>query len=181
MNVKKNEAGTLLPMTVTEGVTVRVIPSERHEYLMTTREVAAGYGVTEYAIRKNKRSLGDELKEGKHFISAVTIGNGKPDNLPSNAVLWTKRGIIRLGFAMRSERARLFRDWAEELVIRLDEQRDLFGGTASPVKALPAKRRINRLTPDRLIDILSDVCLIENGELRERIATKLKGGFDYGN
>ena len=181
MQTLKNAAGTLLPMTVTEGITVHVLPSEQHEYLMTTREVANGYGVTEYAIRKNKMSLSDELKDGRHFVSAVTIGNGKPGNLPSNAILWTKRGIIRLGFAMRSERARLFRDWAEELVIRMDEPRDLFERPVAPAKALPAKRRINRLTPERLIDILSDVCLIEDRQLRERIATKLKGGYDYGN
>lgn len=169
----KNVAGTLLPMTVTEGVTVQLIPSSEHEFLMTTREVAAGYGVTEYAIRKNKMSLGNELQEGKHFISAVTIGNGRPDNLPVNALLWTKRGIIRLGFTMRSERARLFRDWAEDLVLSVAER------PAAPVPA-SRPRRINRLTPDRIIDLLSDVCQIEDKALRERIATKLKGGFEYG-
>ncbi len=162
-------------MTVTEGVTVRVLPDRRHEFLMTTREVAAGYGVTEYAIRKNKMSLGDELREGKHFISAVTIGNGRPDSLPVNALLWTKRGIIRLGFAMRSERARLFRDWVEDLVLAVAE------GAAAPgaVPARPA-RRINRLTPERVIDLLSDVCRIEDKELRERIVNKITGGLDYG-
>ena len=71
---KKNEAGNLLPMTVTEGVTVNVLPNHVHEYLMTTKEVAKGYGVTEYAIRKNKLSLSNELVEGKHFEIAVTIG-----------------------------------------------------------------------------------------------------------
>ena len=175
MTTNKNAADTLLSMTVTEGVTVRVLPDRRHEFLMTTREVATGYGVTEYAIRKNKMSLGDELREGKHFISAVTIGNGRPDSLPVNALLWTKRGIIRLGFAMRSERARLFRDWAEDLVLAVAE------GAAAPA-AVPARpaRRINRLTPERVIDLLSDVCRIEDKELRERIVNKITGGLDYG-
>ena len=53
---KKNEAGILLPMTVTE-VTVSVLPNHVHEYLMTTKEVAKGYGVTEYAIRKKALSF----------------------------------------------------------------------------------------------------------------------------
>ena len=179
MTHKKNEAGNLLPMTVTEGVTVRVLPDERHEYLMTTREVANGYGVTEYAVRQHKLQHSEELQEGKHFVLAVSISNGT-NGIPHNAILWTKRGVVRLGFFIKSERARLFRDWAEELVIRLDEQRDLFGGVTAPAKALPVKRRINRLTPGRVADILADVCLIKDDELRERIAMKIKGGVDYG-
>lgn len=171
----RNQKSEVMNLEVTEGLTVTVYPNPDHEFLMTTREVAAGYGVTEYAIRKNKMSLGDELREGKHFISAVTIGNGRPDSLPVNALLWTKRGIIRLGFAMRSERARLFRDWAEDLVLAVAE------GVAAPaaVPAHPA-RRINRLTPERVIDLLSDVCRIEDKELRERIVNKITGGLDYG-
>lgn len=180
MQNQKNEAGTLLPMTVTEGVTVNVLPYEQYEYLMTTKEVANGYGVSEYAIRKNKLSLGSELTEGKHFITAVTIGNGEMHtalNLPHNAVLWTKRGIVRLGFAMRSERARLFRDWAEELIIRVDEQRDLFNQPVSTAKRLaPRKTNANRLTPARMVDILADVCLIEDKALRVRLTEKLMGG-----
>ena len=47
----KEKAGSLLPMTVTEGVTVNVLPSEQYEYLMTTKEVANGYGISEYTLR----------------------------------------------------------------------------------------------------------------------------------
>ena len=70
-------------------------------------------------IRHNKMSLGNELIEGKHYVVAVSIPNSElPAQLrcAKNAILWTKRGIVRLGFAMRSERAKLFRDWAEELI-----------------------------------------------------------------
>ncbi|HHU96821.1 MAG: hypothetical protein QM237_10965 [Bacteroidota bacterium] len=170
---KKNEAGILLPMTVTEGVTVNVLPNHVHEYLMTTKEVAKGYGVTEYAIRKNKLSLSNELVEGKHFEIAVTIGNGGL-NIPHNAILWTKRGIVRLGFTMRSERAKLFRDWAEELIIAVDEHREVCA-TVPARKRSTAKRNHNRLTPARLVDILADVCRIDDKELRLRITDKLMG------
>jgi hypothetical protein len=174
----KKGAGILLPKVVTEGVTVHVLPNEQHEYLMTTKEVANGYGVTEYAIRKNKLMLADELIEGKHYVLAVTIGNGE---LPSalkcahNAVLWTKRGIVRLGFTMRSERAKLFRDWAEELIIRLDEQRDLFG-VSVPARALPKRRNHNRLTSERLIRLLQLTHRIDNAALRNEIVEQLMGG-----
>lgn len=170
---KKNEAGILLPMTVTEGVTVNVLPNHVHEYLMTTKEVANGYGVTEYAIRQNKVSLSSELVDGKHFVVAVSIPHGElPSalNIPHNAILWTKRGIVRLGFAMRGERAKLFRDWAEELIIAVTD-----GVPLQPRKRLPAKRNHNRLTQARLVDILADVCRIEDKALRLSITDKLMG------
>ncbi|HBG39925.1 MAG TPA: hypothetical protein DDW85_00760 [Porphyromonadaceae bacterium] len=164
-------------MVVTEGVTVNVLPNEQHEYLMTTKEVAKGYGTTAYSIRQNKVRLGDELVEGKHYVLAVTISHtGLPSALKTahNAVLWTKRGIVRLGFAMRSPRAKLFRDWAEQLIIQLDERRDLFG--AVPVKALPKRRNHNRLTSDRLIKLLTLASRIEDSELRSEIVEQLNGG-----
>jgi hypothetical protein len=173
MTYKKNEAGNLLPMTVTEGVTVNVLPNEAHEYLMTTKEVANGYGVTQYAILKNKLMLGSELIEGKHFISAITISNSGL-NLPHNAILWTKRGIIRLGFAMRSERAKLFRDWAEELIISVSS------GQPTVNKTLPARRNHNRLTSERLIRLLQLTHRIDDSTLRNEIVNELMGGHEHG-
>lgn len=171
MTFVKNEASNLLPMTVTEGVTVNVLPNQNHEFLMTGKEVAFGYGVTDYNIRQHKLQRPDELTEGKHFVVAVSIPNS--GKIPHNAILWTKRGIIRLGFFIKSERAKLFRDWAEDLIININEQRTLFG---EPVKSLPAKRKHNRLTQERMVSILADVCRIENSELRISITNKLMGG-----
>ena len=174
MTVNKNVADTLLSMTVTEGVTVRVLPNRRHEFLMTTHEVAAGYGVSEYAIRQAACRNPQELLDGKHYVKGVTICHTLAGAQP-HQVFWTKRGIVRLGFFIRSERARLFRDWAEDLVLAVAE------GAAAPA-AVPCRpaRRINRLTPERVIDLLSDVCRIEDRELRERIVNKITGGLDYG-
>lgn len=182
MHYKKNEASNLLPITVTEGLTVNVIPIKDYDYLMTTKEVANGYGVTQYAILKNKLALATELIEGKHYVTAITISNSElPKQLrcAHNAVLWTKRGIVRLGFAMRSERAKLFRDWAEELIIKIDEQTDLFGSVVKPFAQLPSKRKHNRLTQDRLVSILADVCKIENSQLRLSISNKLMGREEH--
>jgi hypothetical protein len=174
---KKNEVGNLLPMTVTEGVTVNILPNSQHEFLMTSKEVSRGYGTSDYSIRVTKLRHSDELIEGKHYVIAVTICNS---DLPTalrcahNAVLWTKRGIVRLGFFIKSERAKLFRDWAEELVIdatTLPEQRSVSKG------ALPARRtRANRLTSERLLSIMADVTRIDDRELRLSIASKLMMG-----
>lgn len=167
----QKKADTLLSMTVTEGITVNVLPNRQHEFLMTTREVAAGYGVSEWLIRKHKENHPDELLEGKHFLGNVNIIHAATPG-SSRGTLWTKRGIVRLGFFIRSERARLFRDWAEDLVLAVVDK--------PATQPVPSGRRINRLTPERVIDLLSDVCRIEDKELRERIVNKITGGLDYG-
>lgn len=167
-----------LSLQVVDNLTVQILPNTEHEFLMTTKEVAEGYGVSEYAIRMSKmRNV--ELTEGTHFVTAVTICNGKQLNalkIPHNAVLWTKRGVIRLGFFIKSARAKLFRDWAENLIIELEKKADLFGEKELVVKnpALPEIRKHNRLTSDRLISILVDVAQIEDRNLRLSIIKKLQ-------
>ena len=91
-------------------------PDTQHEYLMTTEQVALGYGVSTEAIRSLKSRRDEELLEGKHFLS-VAISNARPGQGAQFQTLWTKRGIVRLGFFIRSARARKFRDMAEDLVI----------------------------------------------------------------
>ena len=178
MNHSKNSAGNLLPMTVTEGVTVNVLPNAQHEFLMTTKQVANGYGISEYTLRRHKMEQSAELVDNKHFVSAVQILNGEQMGalkMPHNATFWTKRGIVRLGFFIKSERAKLFRDWAEELIIKVDElsQQEV---ALVPTKMLPDKRKHNRLTPERIIDILADVCKVEDKELRISLTNKIVGG-----
>lgn len=177
MTAQNNKA---MSLTVTEGLSVTILPSADHEFLMTTKEVANGYGTTEYAIRQNKITLSSELVEGKHYIKGVRNSHTLPNAQP-HQVFWTKRGVIRLGFAMRSERAKLFRDWAEELIIRIDQQRNLLGSIPVQPKQLPAKRKHNRLTQERMISILADVCKIEDKDLRLSISQKLmmKGGVQW--
>jgi hypothetical protein len=123
---------------VSENLSVEVTPDENYEFLMTTSEVAKGYGVSSNTIRTHKSEHKEEFIEGKHFI---VVGNnnmnrcnranhvvGKTDadclsgSYPFKTVLWTKRGIVRLGFFIKSERARMFRDWAEDLVINKVEE-----------------------------------------------------------
>lgn len=175
---KRNQAGNLLPMQVTEGVTVSILPNPNHEFLMTTKEVAYGYGTSDYAIRQAMSRNSSELIEGKHIIKGCDILSN-PFKQP-HQVFWTKRGIVRLGFFIKSNRARLFRDWAEELVIdRVEQHRQ---GSLFPVPvpsgrvAVASKRNHNRLTSDRLLSIMADVCQIEDKALRLSISNKLMMG-----
>lgn len=171
MTVNKNEQ--TLSLTVTEGLTVTILPDPIHEFLMTTKDVASGYGICQGTIRDHRHRNQNEFVEGEHFVRGVGFSDTCPQAL-SQKVFWTKAGVIRLGFFIKSERAKLFRDWAEQLILAVV-------GHKQPLLPEITKRRINRLTPDRIIDILSDVCLIEDKNLRERIATKIKGGYSYGN
>lgn len=166
--------------TVAENLIVTVEPNKEHEFLMTTNEVANGFGVSGGTIRKHKMEHSEELIEGKHFIvlingenSSVTKSNAecKPEGYQFKQTLWTKRGIVRLGFFIKSERAKLFRDWAEDLVIFTAEQ-------AAKAEQLsiwpePEKRKHNRLTRDRLVDLLADIAKVEDKELRLSIVDKL--------
>lgn len=182
-NTQKKETNNRISLHVTADLSVNVMPNECHEFLMTTKEVANGYGVSIKTIGTHKMEHPLELIEGKHFITAT--GNPSSDlkawrkqlndlGLPHNATLWTKRGIVRLGFFIKSEHARMFRDWAEDLIIHLDEQRNLFGEVIPQPKELPnAKRYHNFITRDRLLDIMADVCQIEDKTLRVRLSNKL--------
>lgn len=163
---------------VSENLSVEIMPDDRFEFLMTTNEVAKGFGVAGGTIRRHKMEHSDELVEGKHFITSVQKSNarcksgGYLQNVPT---LWTKRGIVRLGFFIKSERAKMFRDWAEDLVInRIEEARRV----QQQVEQLsiwpePEKRCHNRLTKDRLVDILTDVARIDDKALRLSLIEKL--------
>lgn len=112
-----------IPMKVTENLTVNVMPDSNHEFLMASKEVAKGYDVCTDTLRSHKRNMKEDLIEGKHFISTVQIQHGASPG-SSRATMWTKRGIIRLGFSIKSDRAKLFRDWAEDLIITNIEKKN---------------------------------------------------------
>lgn len=161
---------------VSDNLEVVIITSPEHEFLMTTKEVAKSYGVSDGNIRKHLFQHSDDFTENKHFVSSVTKSNAgcKPssyDNLQTKQTLWTKRGIVRLGFFIKSERAKLFRDWAEDLVLEQLQNQN----TKQVLQQFPEvpKRRHNRLTTERINDIMKYVCMIDDKSLRLIIADKL--------
>lgn len=180
MSKSKKELVTSQRITVTEGVIVSVIPDQEYEYLMTTKEVAFGYGTSKYSIFKTLDRHVDDFVEGKHFVKGVY--NMSTPGIQPNAILWTKAGIVRLGFFLTCLRAKLFRDIAENLILNGCEnckQTDLFGNV-EPAKKLPAKRKHNRLTPERLVEALSLAAYISDEEKRLRMVNILTGGTNYG-
>ena len=86
---------------------------QQHEFLLSNKEVALGYGITANSINKHKSEHSDELLENKHWIRLeVQTKGGK-----QKVIHWTKKGIVRLGFFIKSENAKKFRDWAEDYIV----------------------------------------------------------------
>lgn len=158
-------------LKVTEELSVNVLPNSDFEFLMTTKEVAHAYDVSPQNIREHQR-VNDDFIEGKHFIKGVRISDTLGKNAQPHQVFWTKRGIVRLGFFIKSERAKLFRDWAEDLIINVLDSGENFLQPV-PVLQAPKKRNHNRLTQDRMISILADVAKIEDSALRLSLISKL--------
>lgn len=101
-----------------QDISLDVIPDKQHEWLLETTLVAEGYGVGVSTVKMAKSRNQEEFIEGKHFVSQnVTIGN-----LTRNKILWTKRGVITLGFFITSEKAKQFRMWAEDLILKVLER-----------------------------------------------------------
>lgn len=80
------------------------------DWALPTALVAEGFGCSSEAIRSHKSRNNSELKDSKHWIKRTD-----PDNVAR--IYWSKRGIVRLGFLIDSDRARSFRDAAEDFIL----------------------------------------------------------------
>lgn len=92
-------------------IEIEVQPDSQHDWLLSTKDVAEGYGLSESGVRSVKERYADELEEGKHWVlSQSETKVGRP------ATMWTKRGVVRLGFFIKTPMAKEFRDWAEDYI-----------------------------------------------------------------
>ena len=169
MNKFDQNNGKAMTLSVNNDLSVTIIQQEGSEWLMSTEDVAMGYGVRRQTVDSHKSNHHEELKEGIHFIKGAetfgTLANAQP-----HKVYWTKAGVIRLGFFIKSQRAKMFRDWAEQIVLAV---------TAPNVQLPKASRRNhNRLSKDRLVEILSLVALVDDKEVRTALVQKLMPNLD---
>ncbi len=175
MQNKLNDV-SVVTLNVSSELSINVLPSHEHSFMMTTTDVAKGYGISRDTIHSHKHENPTEFTEGVHFVKG--IGNTKTlqiKNAQPNAIYWTKAGIIRLGFFVRSERAKMFRDWAESVILEYMEPK-----VSAPKVELPKAKRgnHNRLSKDRLVDILSLVALVDEKEVRTALVKKLMPDLD---
>lgn len=164
--MQKENLKQVVNLQVTDGLTVAVLQHQTYEFLMPTKDVAIGYGISAGTIRNHQSSHSDDLVYGRHFIKGVDLTDTLANSQP-HAVYWTKAGVVRLGFFIKSERAKMFRDWAETVIIQV-----LSPQIPKNLPAIP-KRNHNRLTQDRMISILADVARIDDKALRLSLISKL--------
>lgn len=108
-----------------EGITLHPRVDPTNDWTLTTGEVSAMFGVEPNNVRTARLRHADELVEGKHWLTGgVTICDASEQAKRTPPTVWTKRGVIRLSFFLRSPLARAARDWAEDLVLNVIEQRD---------------------------------------------------------
>lgn len=161
-------------LQIADGLSVQVIPNITYGFMMPTEDVARGYGVKASTIREHKRHNMDELIEGEHFLTGISKGVRKTDTLSKNAqphqVYWTKAGIIRLGFFIKSNQAKQFRCWAEKLILREMEQQQTQRQAVVRYKA-ESNMELG-LTFQNLA--YRELLRVENGRVRNRIASLIE-------
>jgi prophage antirepressor-like protein len=123
-------------------------------------------GNTSEAIRR----LDDDEK-----LTSVLMRSGQ--NREVNLV--NESGLYSLIFQSRKPAAKLFRKWVTSEVLpslrRTGKYEVKTVEPTEPPKLLP-KRNHNRITRERMVSILADVCRIDNSELRASLTAKLMGG-----
>lgn len=101
----------MVDKSIIERLNIKIIPSDKHEFLVSTKDIAEGYGVTVNAIHNHKQRRADEIVEGTHFIHTDSVSK-------KEGLQWTRRGGIKLGMFIHSEIAIEFRNELENLAIR---------------------------------------------------------------
>lgn len=160
---------------------IELIENESHVFLMDSKNVSSGFGCSVDSINHAKKRQSDELIEGKHFIIDRSYKN-------TPKTFWTKRGIVRLGFFIKSEKAKAFRDWAEDYVIdgqnadndlkqiimRQNEQiAQLTLELNSKPKRITEKPHISQTASDCLLDLIGQIARsIDESERVEAIEQK---------
>jgi prophage antirepressor-like protein len=99
-----------MKVIVFQTAELNVIQSDEYVFLLSAKDVANGYDVSESIIKSHRQNYKDEFTEGKHYIIDYSCRN-------TPKTMWTKRGIVKLGFFIKSQRAQQFRDWAENFLI----------------------------------------------------------------
>lgn len=99
------------------NIPLNIVEHPFHEFLLSNKEVALGYGTNIQNLAHTKNNNSDEFIEGKHWLRLEVQTNGGRQKV----IHWTKRGIVRLGFFIKSENAKKFRDWAEDYIVKQDD------------------------------------------------------------
>jgi prophage antirepressor-like protein len=97
-----------------EDVTCSVYPTnDSRQWFMTLQEVAEGYGVRKQTVHTHLEDHRDELGE---YVLNKGVGITDTFGGPQKQTIIYREGVIKLGFFIRSKRAKAFRQWATEVI-----------------------------------------------------------------
>ena len=102
-----------MSLVIFEDTELDLIEDSNNDFLISSKDVAKGYSCSNASIRNHLKNHNEELKEGKHWVKKDVLTNGGMQSITH----WTKKGVVRLGFFIKSERAKKFRDWAEDYIV----------------------------------------------------------------
>jgi len=168
MNVKKNEMQVInLPKVFTFNPSNQLIRVEviNNQAYFISKDVCDILGIS------NNRDVMTRLDEDEKLMSVVPTSG-------QNREMWfvNESGLYNLIFQSRKPEAKLFRKWVTGEVLPSLRKSGKYEVSKPETLALPAKRNHNRITRERMVSILSDVCRIDNSELRASLTNKLLGG-----
>lgn len=97
-----------------EDKTLTILQMEDPKKLwgMTVDEVAKGYGISPRTVQTHLTRHPDEIREGYERGTSICI---TPGGAQEKTVVY-RDGVIKLGFFIRSDKAKLFRQWATDLL-----------------------------------------------------------------
>ncbi|MDR1911605.1 MAG: ORF6C domain-containing protein [Helicobacteraceae bacterium] len=105
----------------------------RDTWAINNKQVSEAFGVEESAIRQQKAR--GEFREGVHFYGVTnchTAGGGG-----SEVTMWTKKGVITLGFKLReTPRTIAFRDWASDYILGVKNYGEKMSAEAFTMSAI---------------------------------------------
>lgn len=182
----KNSINNLaVNVNVTDELQMTVIPypTNNIEYLMVNKKAAEVYGVSESTIRDHIRNNASEFAEGKHFIKGVEISHTLGGVQP-HQTLWTKRGIVRLGFLIKTERAKIIRDFAEDLIMEqfdpeIQETKDLMLQASAIVGSTNKLAQRMGISPTTFTNLMKRPGLL-SADMLTKIKRVCTGIIDHG-
>jgi len=83
------------------------ILDKKHEWLMSTSDVISGYGVDNDSFEITTNANAEHLHEDKHYLYRNFGSKVKK--------YWSKKGVVKLGFFIKSDQALAFIETIEEL------------------------------------------------------------------
>ena len=172
MQKVQNNDVNYIKLNVADDLSVTVLQDATNEWLMSVNDVATGYGVSIQTVHSHLSNHSDEFREGTHYLPAYEIF---VTSQTRRVKMLTKAGVTRLGFFIKSERAKMFRDWAEQVILEY-----VAPTVTAPKLELPqtTRRNHNRLSKDRLVEILGLVALVDDKEVRTALVKKLMPSLD---